>query len=930
MDDLLTEFLTETGESLAELDVAVLQLERVPGHYPTITMIFRLVHTIKGTCGFLGLGRLEKVAHAAENVLCRLRDNEMVATPALVTVILSALDGIKSILAGIASTGAEPEGDDSALIARLEQAERGDETPEEPATSPKAGPVKAAKAPAKIVAKAVKALPKPPASAAAPASAPAMAIEPPVAAAAPAAAPVAATVPAPAEPAEPGAGGPHTIRVAVDVLESLMTLVSELVLTRNQLLQIARVQGQQEGEEATAVFVTPLQRLSQITSDLQEGVMKTRMQPIGNAWSKLPRLVRDLANELGKRIELVTTGAETELDRQVLELIRDPLTHMVRNSADHGIERPEDRRAAGKPETGQIKLSAFHEGGHIVIGLADDGRGLDVARIRAKAVSRGLGTEAELAAMPDSEVQRFIFHPGFSTAEAITSVSGRGVGMDVVMTNIERIGGAVDLRSRFGEGTNFTIKIPLTLAIVSALIVEAAGERFAIPQLTVAELVSPKQEGDGPTAEGETRIARLNGTPVLRLRDRLLPLVSLAELLRLEPPASQDTAAAHPRHVIVAQASGGQLGIVVDRVFDTEEIVVKPVTPILRHLTVFGGTTILGDGSVIMILDPGGIARAAGTAGDGRSDERTDGRQDERQVGGSGGSGIANLAHSDDRTAILLFRAGGALMAVPLGLVARLEEIPRDRIEFADISESGAVAVTQYRGQLMPLVPIAGTFDRDRAIQRVLVFSEHGETGGSERSMGLVVDEIVDVVDERLQIAMSSTRPGLLGTAVIDGRAAGVLDTRYWLTQQAQDWFRARQPATSSRQSRLLIVEDSDFFRQLLIPTLSAAGFVVTAAAGAAQALKLRDSGAMFDAIVSDIEMPELDGLAFARRVRAGGAWLDLPMIALSGRARPKDIAAAREAGFTDFVEKFEPEPLLECIRRCLANAGAPALQEAA
>ncbi len=914
MDDLLTEFLTETAESLAELDVALLQLERVPGHQPTITMIFRLVHTIKGTCGFLGLGRLEKVAHAAENVLGRLRDNEMVATPALVTVILSALDGIKSILAGIANTGAEPAGDDSALIARLEQAERGDAAQTEAGSA--AEPAPDVKAPVRAVAKGSKAQLKPAATAA---SAPSPVVEPPAAG------------PAPAEPAEAATGGPHTIRVTVDVLESLMTLVSELVLTRNQLLQIARVQGQQEGEEATAVFLTPLQRLSQITSDLQEGVMKTRMQPVGNAWNKLPRLVRDLANDLGKRIELVTTGAETELDRQVLELIRDPLTHMVRNSADHGIERPDDRRAAGKPETGQIKLSAFHEGGHIVIGLADDGRGLDVARIRAKAASRGLGTEAELAAMPDSEVQRFIFHPGFSTAEAITSVSGRGVGMDVVMTNIERIGGAIDLRSRFGEGTSFTIKIPLTLAIVSALIVEAAGERFAIPQLTVAELVSPKQESDGPTAEGDTVIARLNGTPVLRLRDRLLPLVSLSELLRLDPPAaSVEATAAHTRHVIVAQASGGQLGIVVDRVFDTEEIVVKPVTPILRHLTVFGGTTILGDGSVIMILDPGGIARAAGTAGDGRADERADGRQDERQVGASGGSGINNLSHSDDRTAILLFRAGGALMAVPLGLVARLEEIPRDRIEFADVAEGGGVAVTQYRGQLMPLVPIAGTFDRERDIQRVLVFSEHGEAGGSERSMGLVVDEIVDVVDERLQIAMSSTRAGLLGTAVIDGRAAGVLDTRYWLTRQAQDWFRARQPTARSRQSRLLIVEDSDFFRQLLIPTLSAAGFVVTAASGAAQALKLRDSGVMFDAIVSDIEMPELDGLAFARRVRAGGAWLELPMIALSGRARPKDIAAAREAGFTDFVEKFEPEPLLDCIQRCLANAGAQALQEAA
>jgi two-component system chemotaxis sensor kinase CheA len=356
----------------------------------------------------------------------------------------------------------------------------------------------------------------------------------------------------------------------------------------------------------------------------------------------------------------------------------------------------------------------------------------------------------------------------------------------------------------------------------------------------------------------------------------------------------------------------------VDRVFDTEEIVVKPVTPILRHLTVFGGTTILGDGSVIMILDPGGIARAAGTAGDGRADGRSDGRLDDRH-----GGGTDHLEHSDDHTAILLFRAGGGLLAVPLGLVARLEEIARERIEFADVSADGAMAVTQYRGQLMPLVPIASAFDRERETQRVLVFSQPRDGAGPELCMGLVVDEIVDVVDQRLQVALSSTRAGLLGTAIIDGRAAGVLDTRYWLTRTVQDWFGGRLAATRSRQQRLLVVEDSDFFRQLLIPTLSTAGFVVTAAAGASQALKLRDNGVAFDVIVSDIEMPEVDGLAFARRVRAGGAWADLPMVALSGRARPKDIAAARDAGFTDFVEKFEPDKLLACLRKVLAESGA-------
>jgi two-component system, chemotaxis family, sensor kinase CheA len=417
MDDLLADFLTETNESLAELDVALVRLEQSPGDQQTLSLIFRLVHTIKGTCGFLGLPRLERVAHAGENVLVRVRDGALAATPEVVTAVLAGIDCIKAIVAGLAASGAEPAGDDSALIAALN------------ATADGSAPTVPA---AETAEPAPHTLHEP--------------AEP-------------AAAPAPDTASEP-AGGAQTIRVGVDVLEDLMTLVSELVLTRNQLLQLARTRE-------NAAFTVPLQRLSHITSDLQEGVMKTRMQPIGNAWNKLPRLVRELGRDLGKRIELVMLGAETELDRQVLELIKDPLTHMVRNSGDHGLERPEERRAAGKPETGQIRLNAYHEGGHIIIEVSDDGAGLPVDKIRAKALSRGLATEAELATMSDVQVQRFIFRPGFSTAAEVTAVSGRGVGMDVVKTNIERIGGTIDLRSAAGQGTSFTIKIPLTLAIVS-------------------------------------------------------------------------------------------------------------------------------------------------------------------------------------------------------------------------------------------------------------------------------------------------------------------------------------------------------------------------------------------------------------------------------------------------------------------------------
>jgi two-component system, chemotaxis family, sensor kinase CheA len=520
--------------------------------------------------------------------------------------------------------------------------------------------------------------------------------------------------------------------VAVDVLENLMTLVSELVLTRNQLLQLART-------HENSAFTVPLQRLSHITSDLQEGVMKTRMQPIGIAWNKLPRLVRDLSHDMSKKIELTMLGAETELDRQVLELIKDPLTHMIRNSGDHGLETPAERRAAGKPEAGNIVLNAFHEGGYIILEISDDGRGLAVDRIRAKALSQGLATEAELAGMTDGQIQRFIFRAGFSTAEKVSAVSGRGVGMDVVRTNIEKIGGTIELKSITGQGATFTVKIPLTLAIVSALIVEAGKERFAIPQLSVVELVRA-QRGSATTGRegtGNSVIERINDTPVLRLRNRLLPLVSLTELLALGKDDREGTAA----HVVVAQVGAHMMGIIVDRVFDTEEIVVKPVAPILRHVTMFSGNTILGDGSVIMILDPNGIARASGVGAGSESKLLR--------------SSLIEAQSSTHKTAMLLFKAGeNQRMAVPLGLVARLEDIPRDKIEL-----SCGSPVTQYRGKLMPLIAIDGSLDQQTPAQPLLVFAE------ADRTMGLMVDEIIDVVEDSLDIELAGARPGLLGSA---------------------------------------------------------------------------------------------------------------------------------------------------------------------
>ena len=657
-----------------------------------------------------------------------------------------------------------------------------------------------------------------------------------------------------------------------------MTTVSELVLTRNQLLEIAR-------RHEDSDFKVPLQRLSNVTAELQEGVMKTRMQPIGNAWQKLPRIVRDLSAELDKQIELEMRGAETELDRQVLEMVKDPLTHLVRNCADHAIESPAERLAAGKPQKGVIRLSACHQGGHIIIEISDDGRGLDVARVKARAIERGIATEAEIAAKSETEICNFIFLPGFSTAAQVTNISGRGVGLDVVRANIEQIGGTVDFKSVFGVGATFTIKIPLTLAIVSALIVEAGGERFAIPQLAVLELVRA-------SAGGEHRIERIKDTPVLRLRNKLLPLIHLKEALRLGASQTDDG------FIVVTQVGSQVFGAVVDGVFHTEEIVIKPMSSKLRHIPAFSGTTILGDGSVIMIIDPNGIAQALGRVTAVTQVERTEVENSEE-------------ARAEDLTSLLVFRAGSPQpKAVPLSLVSRLEEIDCRRIEISDGRH-----LVQYRDQLMPLLRVdtqAGI--KQEGAQPILVFSDDG------RSMGLVVDEIIDIVEERLDIEVASDRPGVLGYAVVKGNATEIIDVGHFLPQAFEDWFRRRDKPAAQVARSVLLVDDSAFFRDLLAPLIKAAGYQVVAVASAAQALATIKSGARVDIVVTDIAMPDMDGFELAAALRENPATASTPIIGLSAMVSHEAIERGRLVGFHDFVAKFDRAGLVAAIKEQSAD----------
>jgi two-component system, chemotaxis family, sensor kinase CheA len=882
-DDILQEFLAESWENLGRLDTEIVSLEKDPANGDLLASIFRTIHTIKGTCGFLGLARLGSVAHSAESVLGRMRDAVLAVSPGTISLVLQAVDVIKDLLRGLEATGQEPEGDDSELIGQLDALAEG--------RSPETGVRSQEKDRSRPVA------------ALAPVTAPAPIPSAPVAAptkefAAPA--PVARVNPSqdlkvarsdsqtsdsclltPDSSPPSAADGPKSvadlsIRVNVQVLDSLMNLVGELVLTRNQLLQLVR--GDDESR-----YAAPITLLNRVTTDLQEGVMKTRMQPIGNAWSKLPRLVRDLVQVTGKQIELEMAGAETELDRTVLEAIKDPLTHMVRNSADHGIEPPDERRARGKPEIGRVRLNAYHEGGHVIITVEDDGAGIKTQKVLRKAIEKGLVSESEAEKLSQNEILALVFKPGFSTAEQVSSVSGRGVGMDVVKTAIERIGGTVELHSAEGGGTTVRIRIPLTLAIISALVVQSGGQCFAIPQLGVVELVRL-------SAEDRKKIERIHENEVFRLRNRLLPLVHLHTVLGLDEPEAAD--ATRDVNIVVVQVGDDQMGLIVAEVFDTEEIVVKPVASLLKDINIYQGTTILGDGRVIMILDVGGIAAECGGITSHSSQKES----------------TQDASDDDAHTSLLLFSAGDdSTMAVPLSLVARLEEVPRKNIE-----RSGDRLVVQYRGNLLPLQPVAGmSANLERDPQPVIVFSEGGQ------SMGLMVAEIQDIMNERLILRMQSKRPGVLGTAIVNQKATDIIDTHHYVMQANPNWYAA---AATQKVRKILVVDDSLFFRQLVTTTLESEQFKVAACETAAAAIEKIEHGARFDAILSDLAMPVMDGFVFAQWVRSRPDGRNVPLIALSSMNPAVHEARALQAGFTRYLQKFDAESLLRTIEELCSH----------
>jgi two-component system chemotaxis sensor kinase CheA len=750
MDELTREFLIESQEGLDRMERCLTDLEERPQDAELIGEIFRSVHTIKGTTGFLGFKRLEKLAHAGENLLGLLREGKLTADRPTITGLLHLLDGLRLILKAIEVSDNEGEGDDVALIGDLEELQAPAkakqvvhaQVAQAPAAQQVAATQSAAPPPPVAVVVTPPAATAPPAAASAPSSAAVKAPPAVVNAPQPSAAVVAESAPAEHEaevgkPRIQGTAAESTLRVDVAVLNRMMNLVGELVLTRNQVLQAT---------SADPNMTMLSRRLDMVTADLRESVMKARMQPVSNIFGKIPRIVRDLSQSLGRRVRLQVEGQDTELDKSLLEAIKDPLTHAVRNSLDHGIEPPAEREAAGKDPEGTLKLRAVQEGSHVVIEISDDGAGIAVDKVRQKAIERGLITPDRAAHMAERELQQLIFLPGFSTAAAVTNVSGRGVGMDVVRTNVEKIGGKVEIDSRVGKGTTLRMRIPLTLAIIPALIVRSVNQSFALPQGALSELVHV------PAEQAAASIEWIEDAPLYRLRGKLLPLVFLDRLL--VPGGEHKKATERDNFIAVLDADGRRFGLVVDGLADPEEIVVKPLSGVLKDIGLYSGATVLGNADLALILDPGSIAMKAGIT----MNEEEAARKAEVET-------EADIAKNLE---YLLVEAAERQAAVPLADVLRIEQLPLSRIEYI-----GYRPVLNFEGQLLPVEDSGGVLAAVQGnpdAQIIVVVCREGN-----RHVGIAVSHVLDVAaGGDLFEAGTSQRTG--GVTLLKNRVTGVVD----------------------------------------------------------------------------------------------------------------------------------------------------------
>jgi two-component system chemotaxis sensor kinase CheA len=905
MDDLIAEFLTETDESLAKLDSEILQLESYDEN--VIGSIFRIIHTIKGTCGFLGLAKLEHLAHAAENVLNKVADKTLEPSSAVISVIFLAIDTIKQITAFIKENGVEPDNDYHEIVAKLEafldNTEAADISPPQVeeelllSEDPFADIIKQYEDELKALSttsQTTEATPKPTA-------------EPIIATPTADVSEASKETPSKevtAKTASKTKTNAESIRIKLSLLNKLMQTASELVLARNQLLQVSR-----ENYNASSLFNSPIQRISLITSELQESIMKTKMQPISRLWSAYSKIVRDKALELGKKVNLVTEGEDTELDRNLLELIKAPLAQLISNSVDHGIESPLERTANNKPEAGTITLKAHHEGSYVIISISDNGQGLNRKQIKEKILEQGLVEDEALAQMSDSQIYQYIFHPGFSTAQTQTAGSEDGVGLDVVKTNVEKLGGAIFISTVANQGTNFTIKIPITRAIMPAIIIESQKLKFAFPLANVVEILRVNQDKD-------FKIEFINNFPILKLRDKVLPLLSLAEQLKLAP-VDITKLETDKYFVVIVKVAEQSFGLIIDRVHDIEEIVVKPLGQAFKSINKYSGSTILGDGSIAMILDPNSCLSEVSHSS--------------KEIETSDQVASFLEQYRPEQKAIsylLLFEVNqnSDLLAVPLEAVARIEEIHHDSIE----TLAGKMKAP-YRDSFMRLLKIndAITPDEDGFYQ-VIVFNDGTNT------LGLIVEKMLDVVKHEFANKLpQSLDQKVMSVIVVDNRTTEVIDISYYFRQEFyaneetfhanKETFHANEetiplPKNPANKPHVLLVDDSAFFRKFIPPTLVDAGYKVTPTDSVESALKLLAKHPDICAIITDMNMPGKGGVDLLEHCKSNNSLSGKPIIALSAFSKDAVLKQSDQGSkFDAYIPKTQHTKLLETLNALVA-----------
>ena len=889
LDRVLRDFVIESQENLERLDHEFVALEQEPENTDLLADIFRIIHTIKGSAGFLNLVLLEQVSHHAEDVLSKLREGSLTLDSDITTVLLNAVDCIKSILVFVEKDGQEGEHETQNVLKSLKcVAEKSKLSPEERAAS---------KPCAEIVGLAAfqqeQYEPAPLEQIQEDASIPSPTLEP---ASRPEGQKAKSTI---SEILEHSLSSAEESRIHVDVelLDQLMNLTGELVLARNQVVQLA---GKSEEKALRAVS----QRMNVIVSELQETVMKTRMQPIKKVFGMFPRLVRDLSKMHGKNVQLIMEGQTTELDKTLIEGIKDPLTHLVRNAIDHGIELPVVREKYGKPPAAKIFIRAFHEGGLVHIEVSDDGAGVDVPQVKAKAIQEGLISPQQAEEMGERNLLSLIFRPGFSTAEKITKISGRGVGMDVVKKNLDRIGGSIDVQTEIHKGTTMKIRVPITLAIIPVLIVWSGKQRFAIPQVNLEELIMLQSEGSGENRAKS--IETVYGAEVYRLRGELLPLIRLHDVLNLPSESRMHD----ELNIVVLSAGDVQFGLVVDEVGDTEEIVVKPLSSHIKQLSYYDGATIMGDGSVALILNAAGLFSTAQLS-------QEDLKKAEQESAEGTEEATMEMA-VDNKQTIVLFRAGqNEYYGVPLAFVVRLEEFSASQIEF-----SGGREVMQYRNEILPLMRLENYLDLPNVQQQemlsLIVFSV-------EKQIGLVVSEIINTVEISTHIDTDTFKQkGVLGSTIVEGHSVLILDIHGLIEMAYPSWYKNFFVSKLSEEERdrirILLVEDSMFFQNIEKSYLEAAGYKVITADHGNDALEKLESHTV-DVVVTDLDMPYCNGFEMTKILKSKASWQDLPVMALTSLSSEEDRKRGADAGIDQYQVKLDRDEVLKSLEQLILRS---------